>query len=101
MDDIKEVEDALKELENMGAGNASKVMSELINKEVKLVVPKIKIVDKSNIVSIVGGPESMVVCMYSSISGDLSGNVIIAFQKEEAFKVSKHIPLFQRLLIRF
>ncbi|OYT53167.1 MAG: hypothetical protein B6U72_06670 [Candidatus Altiarchaeales archaeon ex4484_2] len=87
MNGIKEVEDALKEIENMGAGNASRVMSDLIKKEVRLVVPEIKIVNKSDIASIVGGPESMVICMYSPISGDLSGNVVIAFQKKEAFKL--------------
>ncbi len=84
---LKETEDVLKEIENMGAGNASKYMSELVNREVNLVVPETKIVKKEDIENIVGGPDQLIICMYSPITGDVSGNAVIALQKNQAFKL--------------
>lgn len=87
MTTLKEAEDALKEIESIGAGNASKVLSEMIKREVNLVVPETRILKKEDIENVVGGPDKLIVCMYTPITGDVSGNAVIALRKNEAFRL--------------
>ena len=52
--------DALKEISNIGVGNAATSLSMLIGREVKLTVPKATLAPFSKIVEIIGGAEKEV-----------------------------------------
>ncbi len=81
--------DALKEVENIGAGNTATAMSQLIGKKVDITVPKIEIVALNKIHKKVTSHQRMVVALYTPVSGDLQGNVIsVLFSKPEALKVA-------------
>lgn len=80
--------DSLKEVENMGIGNAATAMSKLIGKKVKIIVPKLEIIKITEIHRKVQKPRRLVVVCCTPIFGDLQGSMIILCHREEALKIA-------------
>lgn len=76
--------DVLREIGNIGAGNAATSMSELINRRVDMQVPSVNIVTINEIIDIVGGPEELVVVLLFKINGEAPGSVYFILNIEEA-----------------
>lgn len=76
--------DVLKEIGNIGAGNAATALSKLISKEVDMNVPLVKVVGLNEIADFVGGPENVVVAVFLRIQGDISGNMFFIMSMESA-----------------
>ncbi|KDR95187.1 chemotaxis protein CheC [Peptoclostridium litorale DSM 5388] len=74
--------DILKEIGNIGAGNALTALSTLINKKVDMEVPVIEIIETEKIVEAVEAAEKLIVGVYVSFWGDISGNIMLVFDKE-------------------
>ncbi|HPA55454.1 MAG TPA: chemotaxis protein CheC, partial [Bacillota bacterium] len=53
--------DVLKEIGNIGAGNAATALSKMISKRIDMDVPKVNILEFKNVAELVGGPETEVV----------------------------------------
>src|SRR5690625_6712070 len=83
--------DVLREIGNIGAGNAATSMSELIDKRVDMKVPSVKIVSFDEIVDIVGGPEQLIVALLFKIYGEAPGSVYFILSIEEAESLVKQI----------
>src|SRR5699024_11992951 len=49
--------DVLREIGNIGAGNAATSMSQLINKDVTMEVPSVKVVSINEMMEEIGGPD--------------------------------------------
>jgi len=49
--------DVLREIGNIGAGNAATALSDILTDKVLLSVPILKIIDVNEIATILGGPE--------------------------------------------
>ncbi|HLS23317.1 MAG TPA: chemotaxis protein CheC [Pseudogracilibacillus sp.] len=82
--------DVLREIGNIGAGNATASMSELINKQVKMEVPSVKVVTINEMMEIIGGPERLVVSIFFRFEGEVTGTVYFILTLEEAeYLVSK------------
>lgn len=75
--------DALREVGNIGTGNAATALSQLINKKVDMTVPAINIVPFDDIFSSIGGDE-IVVGVIVRILGDTPGNILFIFEKDTA-----------------
>ncbi|MFL0197079.1 chemotaxis protein CheC [Clostridium sp. WILCCON 0269] len=75
--------DALKEVANIGTGNAATALSQLINKKVDITVPDINIVPFNDIFTSIEGDE-IVVGVIVRILGDTPGNILFIFEKETA-----------------
>ncbi|HEY5583618.1 MAG TPA: chemotaxis protein CheC [Ruminiclostridium sp.] len=76
-DELNNVQlDVLKEIGNIGAGNAVTALAKMINKKVDMAVPKARILGFDKVSQILGGEEILVVGILLSISGDLSGNMM-------------------------
>lgn len=75
--------DALKEVGNIGAGNAATALSQLINKKVDMTVPAVNIVPFEDIFSSIGG-EEIVIGVIVRVLGDTPGNILFIFEKEVA-----------------
>lgn len=85
--------DLLKEIGNIGAGNAATSMSQLINKRVDMQVPSVKIVEFDEVMEIIGGPEKLIVAIMFHIEGDTPGTVYFILSEEEAEQlVSRMMP---------
>lgn len=65
--------DVLRELGNIGAGNATTALSQMINKRVDMGVPKAEMIKIERISQILGGEESLVAGILLGIEGDVEG----------------------------
>ncbi|MCM0650473.1 chemotaxis protein CheC [Clostridium swellfunianum] len=78
--------DALKEVGNIGAGNAATALSQLINKKVDMTVPAVNVVPFETIFSRIGG-EDIVIGVVVRVLGDTPGNILFIFEREGAFNL--------------
>jgi chemotaxis protein CheC len=76
--------DVLREIGNIGAGNAATSMSKLINERVDMKVPSVKIVTFDEIMDIIGGPEQLIVALFFKVYGEAPGSVYFILTIEEA-----------------
>ncbi len=65
--------DILREVGNIGAGNATTALAGMINEKINLSVPKADILGFDELVNVAGGVEDIVAGIYVDISGDLDG----------------------------
>src|SRR5690625_496399 len=76
--------EVLREIGNIGAGNAATSMSQLINKRVKMEVPSVQIVTINEMMEIIGGPEKLIVAILFQIKGEVTGTVSFVLTIKEA-----------------
>ncbi|MFH1777658.1 MAG: chemotaxis protein CheC [Candidatus Omnitrophota bacterium] len=85
MSDLTDVQlDALREIGNIGAGNAATALSQLINQQVQIDVPSARVVSLADVPFIVGGPEKFTYSVYLPVIGEASGTMLALFAKESA-----------------
>ena len=53
--------DVLREIGNIGAGNATTALSQMVNVKIDMKVPKVELLEFKELSDIVGGAESLVV----------------------------------------
>ena len=74
--------DVLKEIGNIGAGNAATALAELLADGVSMSVPELTIADANEVVSILGGPENPVVGILLTMSIDVKGIIMLVFEEK-------------------
>lgn len=79
--------DALKEIGNIGAGNAATALSMLLSKKITIKVPRIRIIPFDDVSKSVGGPEKLVVGIFMRINGDIDGNILIVISEQDAYSL--------------
>lgn len=75
--------DVLREIGNIGSGNAATALSQLLLKPVDMKVPELMIVDYKQALEIMGDPEKVVVGILVRLSMDVEG--MLMFLLEEPF----------------
>lgn len=83
--------DVLKEIGNIGAGNATTSLSELTNKKIQMEVPSVEVVSFNEMMDFIGGSDQTVVGLYFRISGDTPGAVYFILTIEEAEALVKQM----------
>jgi len=78
--------DALKEVGNIGTGNAATALSQLLNRKVDMTVPSVNIVPFNDIFTRIGG-DDIVVGVVVRVLGDTPGNILFVFEKEMALHI--------------
>jgi chemotaxis protein CheC len=76
--------DILREIGNIGAGNAATALSQLLNKKIEMNVPDVRIVSFDEMMELVGGAEHVVASVFLRIEGDISGNMFFMLSLEQA-----------------
>ena len=76
--------DVLKEIGNIGAGNAATALSKMIAKRIDMDVPKVNILEFKDVAELVGGPEAVVVGIYFKVTGDIKGSIMFLLDKDSA-----------------
>lgn len=76
--------DALKEVGNIGAGNAATALSQILGKRIDMTVPRARVLELTEVPDILGGTENLVVGVYLRIFGDLQGNIMFLLPIESA-----------------
>lgn len=85
MDNLNEMMlDILKELGNIGSGNAATALATMISKRVDMNVPKVKILEFQDVPKILGGEEKPVVGIYFEMLGEIVGNILFVLDLDSA-----------------
>lgn len=79
--------DLLKELGNIGAGNAATALSQLLNKEINMNVPSARIVSFNEMMELAGGPDRPVAAVFLTMEGELAGSLFFVLSLEDATKL--------------
>jgi len=76
--------DVLREVGNIGAGNAATALSRLLDKPVDMAVPKVNLLPFERIAEQVGGSEAVIVAIFLRMEGDAPGNMFFLISREQA-----------------
>ncbi|MCF6093814.1 chemotaxis protein CheC [Microaerobacter geothermalis] len=79
--------DVLKEVGNIGAGNAATALASLLKTHVNMKVPQVQLVHFDDISDFVGGAEKVVIAIFLRIHGDAPGNMFFILTHESAKKL--------------
>jgi chemotaxis protein CheC len=77
--------DALKEVSNIGAGNAATALSMLLSKKIDMSVPSVNVVRLEDVVEETG--ESEVSGTVVRVLGDIAGNILLVFKEDTVNKI--------------
>lgn len=80
--------DAMREIGNIGAGNAATALSGILGKTVEMTVPEIRVIPLSGVQDILGSPENPVVGGMVDLTGDMTGQVMLILGIREAYTVA-------------
>lgn len=76
--------DVLKEIGNIGAGNATTALSQLLNSKIDMNVPKVELLEFNELGDIIGGAENLVAGILLTLEGDVDGMMMFLVEKETA-----------------
>ncbi len=76
--------DVLKELGNIGAGNAMTALSQMLNCKVDMRVPQVKLLNFQEVGALMGGEEQIMVGVFLGVEGDITGSMMFLVEKESA-----------------
>ena len=72
--DLNELEiDTLREIGSIGMGNAANSLSEMLNCEVRITLPEVRIMEYNHAIEWIGGPEAITAGVLVRIGGDING----------------------------
>lgn len=79
--------DVLKELGNIGAGNATTALAQMMQTKVDMSVPRVQLLEFKDLGEAMGGEERVMAGIYLAIEGDINGSIMFLLEK----KAAKHL----------
>ncbi|NLY42484.1 MAG: chemotaxis protein CheC [Clostridiaceae bacterium] len=76
--------DVLREIGNIGAGNAVTSLAKMLNRKVDMNIPKVQILEFKEIANLLGGADNTVTGILFSVSGGLDGYIMFVFEQKYA-----------------
>lgn len=76
--------DVLKEIGNIGAGNATTALAQMLNTKVDMLVPKVSLLEFSEVGSVIGGEEQIMAGIYQVVEGDVTGSIMFLLEERSA-----------------
>jgi len=76
--------DALREIGNIGAGNAATALSQLLNKRIDMTVPRVSVLPLEKVPDVLGGPENIVAGIFLRVLGNAPGSVMFMLPRNSA-----------------
>lgn len=90
--DLSEFElDALREISNIGSGNAATVLSQLVNKKIDMTVPQVDVLPFNDMIRKIGAEDEKFVAVLLRVFGDAPGNILYLMGYEKAESVMKYM----------
>ncbi len=84
-DDLNDMHlDVLREIGNIGSGNAASALSTILSTSVNISVPVVRILDYEEVVDRLGGPEQMIVGLLLQLEGDVQGMIMFLLHQNFA-----------------
>ena len=88
--------DVLREVGNIGAGNAATALAKMINRKVDMKVPKVNVLDITHVPEILGGEENLIAGILFKYDGDVEGMIMLLLELPSALKlVNMLMPGFE------
>lgn len=79
--------DVLREIGNIGAGNAATSLAKMIDKKIDMKVPVVKLLEFDEVPELLGGPESVVCGIFFKIEGDMTGSIMFVLDQSSAINL--------------
>ncbi|ADL68944.1 chemotaxis protein CheC [Thermoanaerobacterium thermosaccharolyticum] len=76
--------DILKELGNIGSGNAITALASIIGKKIDMKIPSVKLMDFNEVQNIFGLADAIIVGIYFDLEGSVKGNILFSLDIESA-----------------
>lgn len=76
--------DVLRELGNIGAGNATTALAQMVDKKIDMAVPTVTFLEFKEISDCLGGAENIIVGILLGIEGDVNGMMMFVLNKLSA-----------------
>ena len=73
--------DVLREVGNIGSGNATTALSAMVGKMIDIQVPKVEVLGFNEAIDAVGGPEKVVAGVLVRVNGDIDGMIMFLFER--------------------
>ena len=83
--------DVLKEIGNIGAGNATTALASLLQSKVDMNVPQVMMLDFQDVGAILGGEEQELAAAYLGVEGDITGSILFLIKKETAMMIAQKL----------
>ncbi|MGN0161280.1 MAG: chemotaxis protein CheC [Lachnospiraceae bacterium] len=80
--------DVLSEIGNIGSGNATTALAQMLNRKIDMSVPKVALLGFDHISQMVGGEEDLVVGILFGIEGDISGMMMFIMKPDSAHNLT-------------
>jgi chemotaxis protein CheC len=82
---------ALREVGNIGTGNAMTAFAELVDQRTRISVPDVEVVPLQGFVRLTGGSETVTVGAYMRVDGDAPGHVAILWPEQIASQLAAQL----------
>lgn len=76
--------DVLKEIGNIGAGNATTALAQLLQCKVDMKVPQVKLLEFKEVGEMMGGEEQIMAGIYLVVEGDIAGSIMFLLEYHSA-----------------
>ncbi len=79
--------DALREIGNIGSGNAASALAQFLNRKIDMAVPSASIMDFNAIPGLIGGPQKTVMGIFLKVMGEVSGRFLLLIPEKTALRL--------------
>ena len=83
--------DALREIGNIGSGNAASALAQFLNRKIDMDVPNASIMDLNEIPNLVGGPNQTILGIFLKIMGEISGRFLLMIPENTSIKMLQYL----------
>lgn len=96
-DELSSLElDTLREIGSIGTGNAATALSELLEQEVRITLPEVRIMGYNEAIEWIGGPEEITAGVLVKLGGQISG-IMLSVQQLEFVNLVLESMLHRRI----
>lgn len=85
--------DVLREIGNIGAGNAMTALSQMLQCKVDMKVPQVKLLEFSEVGDLMGGEEQIMAGVFLGVEGDITGSMMFMVEEESARHLIRKITM--------
>lgn len=83
--------DILKEIGNIGAGNATTALATMLQCKVDMKVPEVRMMEFKDVGAMLGGEEQVMAGAYLGVDGDITGSILFLVRKDIALYLVKKL----------
>ena len=85
--------DVLKEIGNIGAGNAMTALSQMLQCKVDMKAPQVRLLEFSEVGDLMGGEEQIMAGVYLGVEGDITGSMMFIVEEHSATHLIQKINM--------